>query len=70
MIHKKKKKNPYKHSSYKNAQYVCLKSRTKWPMFTELKTLLTSFKGTNYNLSVCVQPNFTVKECHINCKPH
>lgn len=39
-------------------------------MLTEFKTLLTPFKVTNYNLSVCVQPNFTVKECHINCKPH
>lgn len=39
-------------------------------MFTEFKTLLTPFKETNYNVSECVQPNFTVKECHINCKPH
>ena len=39
-------------------------------MLTEFKTLLTPFKVTNYNLSACVQPNFTVKECHINCKPH
>lgn len=39
-------------------------------MFAEFKALLTPFKVANYSLPICVQPNFTVKECHINCKPH
>lgn len=39
-------------------------------MFIEFKTLLTPLKVTNYSLSIYAQPNFTVKECHINCKPH
>lgn len=51
-------------------KYVHLKSQGLNGMFIEFKTSLTPFKVTNYSLPICVQPNFTVKERHINCKPH
>lgn len=63
--HDSYQKEPYKQSSYKNTQVCKLKTST-----AEFQTLLTTFKVTNYSLFICIQSNFIVKECHINCKPH